>query len=454
MRITGKILIVIVFCVGIGVGVAHRIQADGDNSVYSKLDLFGDALAIVQNHYVRDVDVKDLIYGAIQGMVETLDAHSSFMPPRAFQEMQVETQGEFGGIGIEITLRNNWLTIVAPIEDTPASRAGLEAGDRIIAIEGESTQGFTLMKSVDRLRGKIGTKVNITVLRPTNDTTEETEIDWSDPIEVELVRDKIRVKSVKSEVIGDGQVLHVKITQFQARTGADLRKAIATEDLASRKGLLLDMRNNPGGLLDQAIEVADVFLKDGKIVYTDGRDEAMHKEWFAKDNGYEPDVPIIVLVNGGTASASEIVAGALQDHGKATILGSRSFGKGSVQTILRLRDGSGVRVTTALYYTPNGRSIQAEGIVPDIIVKVVPEIDEVVSREEDLDRHLTVTPDGPEVEAAPAATESVTDKIRRRQEIRKRLAQVEGDPVLDEAVRVLLSGELQAGIAPAADPAP
>lgn len=461
-----RIFFVLVASVAVGVGAAHKLRAEVDRDLYSRLDLLGDALAILQNHYVRELDPQELIYGAIEGMISKLDAHSSFLPPRAFQEMQVETQGEFGGIGIEITLRDDWLTIVAPIEGTPAARAGLEPADRIIAIEGQSTQGKSLQDAVDKLRGKVGTKVTITVVRPSNpNTTDTSTIEWSEPFDVELVRDKIRVRSVRSELKDDGRILYVRLSQFQARSSQELAEALRSWKHDQPLGIILDLRNDPGGLLDQAIEVADLFLREGKIVYTDGRDPSMHKEWYAKDDGNEPQVPLVVLINGGTASASEIVAGALQDHKAATIIGTRSFGKGSVQTILRLRDGSGIRVTTALYYTPSGRSIQAEGIVPDIVVQPNPEVEAFIQREEDLERHFEVNENGESVIRASgsATTQSASwleERHKKGRELAEKIAKMraEGiDPVLDYALQYL-RGEVHQAAATAvtqpSEPAP
>lgn len=443
-RRAGKIGAVMALSVAAGLALSGRIRAEISDEIYAKLDLFGDALAIVQNHYVKDVDVTDLVYGAIEGMLAKLDAHSSFLPPRAFNEMQVETRGEFGGIGIEITVRDNWLTIVAPIEDTPASRAGLMASDRIVGIAGKSTKDMPLEQAVDQLRGKIGTEVEITVVRPTVKKSKDAEgndvedVDWSEPFDVRLVRDKIRVRSVRHEIKEDGQLLYVRLMQFQAQTGTDLRAIMNTERVNERAGVILDLRNNPGGLLDQAVEVADIFLTEGKIVYTDGREPSMHKEWFAKAKGGEPTVPIVVLINGGTASASEIVAGALQDHGAATIVGSRSFGKGSVQTILRLRDGSGIRITTALYYTPSGRSIQAEGIKPDIEIVPQPELEALITREEDLERHIEFGQDGSPAIPEKQAEESVGERYQKRKEAMESRDRGSDDVVLDAAIDFIL----------------
>jgi carboxyl-terminal processing protease len=320
---------------------------------------------------------------------------------------------------------------------------------------------MALENAVDLLRGKIGTKVTVTLHRarpatqPTG-TGEAPGLDWNtEPFDVPLIRDKIRVKSVRAELKRNGDVLYVRLNQFQARTGSDLRRVLAENNAQSRKGIVLDLRNNPGGLLDQAIEVADAFLKEGKIVYTDGRDSSMHKEWFAADDGTEPGRPLVVLLNGGTASASEIVAGALKDHGAATLVGTRSFGKGSVQTILRLRDGSGIRLTTALYYTPSGRSIQAEGIRPDIEVADVTDLEEIRTREEDLDRHLTVTPDGPGIgNGATNSTRMLTvpekiEKLQKGRDERERLKDAGQDPVLERGIAILLGEAPGATTSPA-----
>ena len=443
MRRAVQIFLVLALSVTLGLTVSRSLRA-GEPDVYGGLDLFSDALAILQNNYVREVPVRDLIYGAIEGMLARLDTHSGFLEPRAFTEMQVDTQGEFGGVGIEISLRDDWLTVVAPIEGTPADAVGLLAGDRIVAIEGQSTRGISLQDAVDKLRGKIGTAVRVGIARPVPDAegsvTSPTE--WEKPFDVTIVRDKIRVRSVKWEEKADGDILYLRISQFQARTSADLTKALVDGAVASRKGVVLDLRNNPGGLLDQAIEVSDIFLRSGKIVYTDGRVPAMRKEWHAREDGQEPAVPVVVLVNGGSASASEIVAGALQDHGAARIVGSRTFGKGSVQTIMRLRDGSGMRVTTALYYTPSGRSIQAAGIVPDVPVTDTTGLDALIRREKDLDRHIELTEDGFEVNGGKTPEQLSEEE---RAVIVERLKARKGDPILDAGIALLLGEQAVAG---------
>ncbi|MDT8317855.1 MAG: S41 family peptidase [bacterium] len=375
----------IVFALNAGALISEPISAK-TSGTYENLKVFADVLSLVKKNYVEEVDSKDLIYGAINGMLTSLDPHSSFMPPESFKEMQVETKGSFGGVGIEITVRSGVLTVVSPIEDTPAFKAGIEAGDIIIKIDGEVTADMGIMDAVKKMRGKKKTKVVLTIVRE----------GLSEPVDYPIVRDIIKIKSVKYEVLEDSYG-YVKITQFQERTTRDLRKAL--DDIASKtggmKGLVLDFRNNPGGLLDQAVKITDTFLSSGMIVYTDGRLASQKMEFHAREAGTEPDYPIVVLVNAGSASASEIVAGALQDTGRGIVLGTKSFGKGSVQTILPLEDGSGVRITTARYYTPAGRSIQAEGIVPDVVIekKDVSKDEEkkkkhTIIREKDLKNHI------------------------------------------------------------------
>ncbi len=360
-------------------GFLHSVNAEeGQN--YKRIKSFAETLTLVKKNYVEDVDEKDLVYGAIKGMLNSLDPHSSFMPPEIFTEMQIDTKGEFGGLGIQIGIKNRMLTIIAPIEDTPADKAGVEAGDKIIKIDDESTKDISLHDAVSKLRGPKGTAVTISILR---EGLEETK-------DITIVRDIIKLKSVKSRVI-DEQIGYVKLTQFQEKTAADLKKAL--NDLSGKDitSLIIDLRNNPGGLLKGAVDVSSQFLPPGKlVVYIKGR--SGDKTEFNTTNGNDyVDIPMIVLVNGGSASASEIVAGALQDWEKAVILGTQTFGKGSVQTVMPLTDGSAVRLTTARYYTPKGRSIQTTGITPDIMVKLKAKEGaktHPVFREKDLDKHL------------------------------------------------------------------
>ncbi len=356
------------------------------SETYEKLGVFTDVIKKIQDSYVEPVETKTLIYGAIKGMLDTLDPHSSFLPPDMYTEMQVDTRGSFGGLGIEISIKDNILTVVSPIEDTPAYKAGIKAGDRIFEIDGKSTKDLALMDAVKKMRGPKGTKVVLTIMRA----------DFTEPKPFTLVRDIINIKSVKWKSLEEGYGM-IRISQFQERTTDDLEKGLSELQKmpGGLKGLVLDLRNNPGGLLDQAVKVSDEFIESGLIVYTDGKLENQKMKFEAHKEGTRSGFPMIVIVNGGSASASEIVAGALQDHKRAVILGTQTFGKGSVQTIFPLEDGSGLRLTTARYYTPSGRSIQAKGIVPDIILdateKAAPETPEQKTRrirEQDLEKHL------------------------------------------------------------------
>jgi carboxyl-terminal processing protease len=326
---------------------------------YEKLKIFTEVLSLVQSNYVDEVNSKDLIYGAVKGMLETLDPHSSFMPPEAFKEMQVETQGSFGGLGIEITVKDRMLTVVTPIDGTPADRAGIHPGDRIVKIEGQLTKDMTLMDAVRKLRGPRGSKVMISILRE----------GATEPLDITLVREVIEVKSIRSKDLGEG-VFYVRLSSFQERTAKDLEEALDQARKTGITSLVLDLRNDPGGLLNQAVAVSDMFLDKGQlIVYTQGRLKNQDLRFTAEHSNGLPRLPMVVLVNGGSASASEIVAGALQDWKRAVILGTKSFGKGSVQTVIPLSDGSGLRLTTAKYFTPKGRSIHGIGITPDIVVE-------------------------------------------------------------------------------------
>ncbi len=324
---------------------------------YEGLESFTNVLAIVQKNYVEEVGTQKLLDGAINGMLNALDPHSAYLTPDLYKELQVDTEGSFGGLGIEITVRDGVLTVVSPIEDTPAYRAGVKAGDQIIKIEGELTKDMSLVEAVKKMRGPKGSKIVISVRREGMNKL----LDFS------LMREVIRVQSVKSHSLEKGYG-YVRLTQFQDRTGSDLDDALtkmSQESGGKLSGLVLDLRNNPGGLLSQAVKVSDTFLDSGLVVYTEGRLDNQKQKYFAHPGGYT-ELPMVVLVNGGSASASEIVAGALQDHGRAVILGMQTFGKGSVQTILPLENGAALRLTTALYYTPNGRSIQVTGVTPDI----------------------------------------------------------------------------------------
>ncbi|MDX1775037.1 MAG: S41 family peptidase [Desulfobulbales bacterium] len=360
-------------------------STDDMQETYKNLEIFSNILSIVQQNYVDDVDPQETLEGAIKGMLTSLDPHSSFLKPDDFKELQVETKGSFSGIGIEISTKDDVLTVVSPIEGTPAFAAGIEAGDTIIKIEGVSTKDMSLIEAVKKLRGPKGTEVTISVYRE----------GWGELKDFTIVRDVIPIYSVRSSVLEPGYG-YIRITNFQRNTAKDLQKNL--EDLLGEgtlKGLVLDLRNNPGGLLDSSVKVVDLFLDEGIIVSTKGRLKDQNLEFSAHRGGPEYNFTIVILINSGTASASEIVAGALQDHKRAFILGTQSFGKGSVQTIIPMSDGAGLRLTTARYYTPNGTSIQATGITPDVLVpKTATSKDEDSEgqieffREKDLRHHL------------------------------------------------------------------
>ncbi len=375
--------VVIVAMLVIGAGFYRELSAYSDET-YEGLKLFSEVIELVEKNYVDQVEPKELIEKAIEGMVQSLDPHSQFLPPEAFQELQVDTRGEFGGIGIVITVKDKVITVISPIQGTPAYEAGIEAGDKIIKVDGELTQDMALWEAVRKMRGPKGTEVVITVVRE----------EVKEPIDFTLVRDIIPIESVKAITLRPGYG-YIWITNFQENTTEDLRQALADMDAGGEplKGLVLDLRDNPGGLLNQAVSVADLFLDNGEIVSIKGRLDKNTKAFRARDNDVSYSFPMIVLINGGSASASEIVAGALQDHKRALLLGTTTFGKGSVQTVESLRDGYGLKFTIARYYTPNGRSIQAQGISPDIVVKrrALPpeEVDEtVLLKEKDLRNHL------------------------------------------------------------------
>ncbi len=339
-------------------GVQRGVTAVEDT--YEKLKVFTEILSLIQSNYVEEVSSRDLIYGGVKGMLDTLDPHSAFMPPEAFKEMQVETQGSFGGLGIEITVKDRMLTVVAPIDGTPADRGGIQPGDRIVKIEGQPTKDMTLMDAVRKLRGPKGSKVTISILREGS----------AEPMDVTLVRETIEVHSVRSKDLGNG-IFYVRVTSFQEKTSKDLEKALEQAQKTGDAALILDLRNDPGGLLNQAVAVSDMFLDKGQlIVYTQGRIKNQDLRFTAEHSNGLPKWPMVVLVNGGSASASEIVAGALQDWKRAVLVGTKTFGKGSVQTVIPLSDGSGLRLTTAKYFTPLGRSIHGVGITPDIVVEL------------------------------------------------------------------------------------
>ena len=330
---------------------------------YAELQNFSKTLNLIQQYYVEPVDTKKIVYGAIKGMLRELDPHTNFMPPEIFKDFESETSGEFGGLGIEISLQNGVLTIISPIEDAPAWKAGIKAGDKIVAIDGVSTKGLSLVEASQMMRGKKGSKIVLTIVRDGEDA----------PKPITIVRGSVKIKSVKYTDLGEGYA-YIKVTSFIENTSRDLEKAIESHSKNNKNkvaGILIDLRRNPGGLLDQAIKVSDMFLKDGVIVSTIGRNKNEKEVAKASGKGAFTDVPLVVLVNEYSASASEIVSGALQDNNRALIVGQRTFGKGSVQSVIKLGDGSGLKLTVARYYTPSGVSIQAEGIHPDIEIEDV-----------------------------------------------------------------------------------
>lgn len=370
-------------------------RAERDASTYAQLESFARVLSYVENNYVEPADRKTLIRGAIKGMLETLDPHTVYMPPEVFREMKIDTSGEFGGLGIEVAVKDNRLVVVAPIDDTPAARAGLKPGDQILRIDGEDTQGMELARALQKMRGPAGQKVLLTIMRE----------GFSAPRDIAILRDHIRIVSVEGAL--HGGYGYVKLKNFQERTDLDLRKELARlrglNGGKELKGLVLDLRNNPGGLLEQAVAVSDRFLPGNLlIVSTRGRDGRNVIEEYSKTRDTERPYPMVVLVNAGSASASEIVAGALQDHGRAVILGTPTFGKGSVQTVIEMEDGSGLKLTIARYYTPRGRSIQERGILPDFLVPDEAEQEQSALREKDLERHFKAEPTVAAEPAEPA----------------------------------------------------
>jgi carboxyl-terminal processing protease len=383
----GALLLSLIFA---GAGMATFLdvktsQAANDER-YTDLQLFSKVLNMVQQYYVDPVDIKKLVYGAIKGMLRELDPHTNFMPPELFKDFESETSGEFGGLGIEISVQNGVLTIISPIEDTPAWEAGIKPGDKVISIDGNSTKGLSLIEASQFMKGKKGEKVVLTIIREGEDESKD----------ITIVRGNVKIKSVKYTDMGEGY-MYVKVTSFIENSSRDLEKFLEEHEKKNQetKGLVLDFRRNPGGLLDQAVKISDLFLPEGKIVSTIGREKSKEEITYASKKGKYTKFPIIVLVNEYSASASEIVSGALQDNHRAIIMGQKTFGKGSVQSVVKLGDGSGLKLTVARYFTPSGKSIQSEGITPDIEVEDV-DIDAFgkaivksrAAREKDIQGHL------------------------------------------------------------------
>ena len=417
------LLILIIAILGTFIGTAGNrdVSAITDN-VYEDLRVFTDVITHLQKDYVEETENRTLIYGAIKGMLDTLDPHSSFMSPEVYKEMQMETRGKFEGLGIVIEKKNGLLTVVSPIEDTPAFKAGIQSGDHIIKVNGEPTKNISLNEAAMKMRGPKGTKVTITITRE----------GFAKPKDITLVRDVIPLKSTRYEVLEKG-IGYVRISQFNEQTASDFEKALQKLTALNKdplKGLIVDLRNNPGGLLDQAVKVADKFIASGTIVSIEGRNKEQKMTFAAHSKGTLENYPLVVLVNGGSASGSEIVAGALKDHGRALILGTQTFGKGSVQTIFPLKDGSGLKLTTARYYTPSGGSIQAMGITPNIIV---PYSDVSEPKLEDKPRHLM------EKDLERHLEEMEQKKKEKEQEEREKKAL---DSQLERAVQILKSWEI------------
>ncbi len=342
-------------------------EADQSQTTYEQLDLFGNIFERIRSSYVDEVDDQALIRAAINGMLISLDPHSSYLPPRNYEDMQVDTRGEFGGLGIEVTQEEGWVKIVSPMDGTPASEAGLQSGDFISAVNGDPTLGLTLNEAVDLMRGPVGSDVTLTIVRDIN----------AEPFDVVLTRAIIKLTAAK--VRTEGRTIVMRVTTFNDQSYPNMTEGMAREieaagGIENIDGFVLDLRNNPGGLLTEAIRISDAFLNEGEIVSTRGRNPQDSNRFSATPGDLAEGKPLVVLINGGSASASEIVAGALQDHRRAVLVGTKSFGKGSVQTIMPMQGNGAIRLTTARYYTPSGRSIQALGVEPDIIVEFVPPV--------------------------------------------------------------------------------
>ncbi len=413
MKLRTGLLLGAAFIAGVAVGPASGVLTQrfgvhllplawaddtGHAETYRLLTLFGDVFERVRAEYVEPVVDRDLVENSINGMLTGLDPHSSYMNAKSFRDMQVQTRGEFGGLGIEVTQDSGYIKVISPIDDTPASKAGIKAGDLILALDGQTVQGLTLNDAVDKMRGAPNSKIKLTIKR---EGVEQ-------PLEISLTREVIKIQVVKSRMEGD--VAYIRVTSFSEQTDSGLRKAFNTlkaEAGDKLKGVILDLRNNPGGLLDQAIAVSDDFVNEGEIVSTRARHPEDSQRWNAKGGDITGGLPVVVLINGGSASASEIVSGALQDHRRAVLVGTRSFGKGSVQTVIPLPGNGAMRLTTARYYTPSGRSIQGLGIAPDVEVQAsrTEQAHYGPEREADLNKALKNTGGVPQSEAPPPRTD-------------------------------------------------
>lgn len=424
-----------------GFVIGHK-AAEAKSDAYDDLRAFTRALELIRSNYVEEPSSKELIQGAIRGMISSLDPHSSYMSERMFKEINMDIKGEFQGVGIQIGIKNQQLTVISPIEDTPADRAGIAAGDKILKINDEWTKDMSIEDAVDRMRGPKNTKVRLLIFRE----------GWDKPKDFTITRDVIKVQSVKSRML-DGDIGYVKIIQFQGQTSKDVEKALAKLEEKGMKRLVLDMRNNPGGLLDSSVDISSLFLpKDKLVVYIQGRRKDDRKDFLSEGSATPRTYPVVVLVNTGSASASEIVAGALQDSKRAVIIGTQTFGKGSVQTVFPLDGNTGMRLTTAKYYTPSGRSIQNVGIAPDIEVKLPVVKDakngesaHIIVREKDLDRHLkndTVKETEKDVKKkdAPAAEEDFVMEAVPKDD--------KDDIQLQKAIELLKTGDIFKNLPP------
>jgi len=434
----------IVFLSTAGMGFYQTILAKSEET-YKGLKMLSDVIEIVERTYVDEVDSAELIEKAVEGLINGLDPHSSLLKPDAFRELQIDTQGEFTGIGVSITIRNGVVTVISPIEGTPAYKAGIKAGDKIIRVDGKSVDN--LRDAVKLMRGPKGTEVKVTIVREGT----------PDPIDFDLVRNIIPIESVRHTKIRPGYG-YIWVTHFREQTAMDLKEALENLEAATPlKGLIVDLRDNPGGLLPQAIQVADLFLDTGDILSIEGRLEKHTKKYTAQPNETERSYPIVVLINSGSASASEIVAGALQDNKRALILGTPSFGKGSVQTVESLRDGYGLKLTIARYYTPSGRSIQAKGIQPDIVVKqrILDQSersgdDDGLLREKDLENHLEAeTPEGDSGEKDRGNTKPDKNRSKREKRMPRhgplKLERLNADNQVMRALDILIGHKIFSG---------
>ncbi|MBI5637598.1 MAG: S41 family peptidase [Nitrospinae bacterium] len=425
------------FGAGLGLAAAWRTPAMAAESSYENLKVFAEVMALIQNYYVEEKSSKDLTKGAIHGLLRTLDPHSAYMDRDSYDARKQETEGQFGGLGIEITVRDNYVVIVAPIEDTPAERAGLMAGDKIIKIDGTVAKDMDIMDAVKRMRGKIGTPVKLNIYREQGDKT----------FDVEIVRAIVKVRSVKFGMI-DNDTGYLRIVSFTAETSRDAQAALKDLKAKGMKLLVLDLRNDPGGLLKEAVEVSEQFIKEGEaIVSTRGRTSDQNSRFISRNSHADTETPVVVLINAGSASASEIVSGALKDHHRAVIVGVRSFGKGSVQTVRELSDGGGLSLTTARYYTPAGTMIHGVGIEPDVEVKLdMPpgtEQGPEPLREKDLMEHFNgtrdVRQDNLEKKKEKTAADKAKEKEKEKEPLRdpKKIFDMEKDNQLQKAVQIL-----------------